>query len=345
MGLLGVLLLGVGLSLDTFAVSLSLGFAGCTTHRQRMRFLIVIGIFHFLMIMAGWFLGENVSRLIADYDHWVAFGLLAIVGGKMIKEGLSAEGESVNCNDLLSLRNTLLLGVALSIDALITGFSLGMVKIRLFDGPPLGNTLLAALLIAVAVYVLLLKRGRGLLAALRGPADPPHVAAIKQLEKLHTQKLWQSGKSKQYYTGLTDILREYLAGRYNFQAMEMTSAEIIARIRELSVEERASKRLGSLLEVADFVKFAKYEPDAVQNEDAYQDAYYFVEETKQLPPELQPQQAGNDTPQGNVPGPTGTSGGLKPSGVPGAPDIPDTPGGAAAGGTSDEAGEGKEVRS
>ena len=197
----------------------------------------------------------------------------------------------------------------------------------------------------MAVYVLLLKRGRGLLAALRGPADPPHVAAIKQLEKLHTQKLWQSGKSKQYYTGLTDILREYLAGRYNFQAMEMTSAEIIARIRELSVEERASKRLGSLLEVADFVKFAKYEPDAVQNEDAYQDAYYFVEETKQLPPELQPQQAGNDTPQGNVPGPTGTSGGLKPSGVPGAPDIPDTPGGAAAGGTSDEAGGGKEVRS
>lgn len=228
--------------------------------------------------------------------------------------------------------------------------------------------LIAALLIALAVYVLLLKRGRGLLAALRGPADPPHVAAIKQLEKLHTQKLWQSGKSKQYYTGLTDILREYLAGRYNFQAMEMTSAEIIARIRELSVEERASKRLGSLLEVADFVKFAKYEPDAVQNEDAYQDAYYFVEETKELPAELQPQQAGNDTPQnnaaatpgalgggagtvaagglqGNVSGPMGTSGGLKPSGAPGAPDISNTPGGAAAGGPSDETGKGKEVQS
>ena len=119
-----------------------------------MRFLIVIVIFHFLMIMAGWFLGENVSRLIADYDHWVAFGLLAIVGGKMIKEGLSAEGESVNCNDLLSLRNTLLLGVALSIDALITGFSLGMVKIRLFDGPPLGNTLLAALLIGLSAFLI-----------------------------------------------------------------------------------------------------------------------------------------------------------------------------------------------
>lgn len=72
----------------------------------------------------------------------------------MIKEGLSAEGESVNCNDLLSLRNTLLLGVALSIDALITGFSLGMVKIRLFDGPPLGNTLLAALLIGLSAFLI-----------------------------------------------------------------------------------------------------------------------------------------------------------------------------------------------
>ncbi len=155
--------------------------------------------------------------------------------------------------------------------------------------------LIVALLIALAIYILLLKRGRGLLAALRGPADPPHVVAIKQLEKLHAQKLWQRGKTKQYYTGLTDILREYLAVRYNFQAMEMTSAEIIVRIRELSVEEHALKRLCNLLEVSDFVKFAKYEPDGAQNEDAYMDAYYFVEETKELPPDQQWQQFGNDS--------------------------------------------------
>ena len=154
MNLLAILLLGIALSLDTFAVSLSLGFAGCTTHRQKVRFLVVIGLFHFLMIVIGWFMGETVSRLIADYDHWVAFGLLAIVGGKMIKEGLSAEGESVNCNDLLSLRNTLLLGVALSIDALITGFSLGMVKVRLFAGCQLGNVLVAALIVGLSALVI-----------------------------------------------------------------------------------------------------------------------------------------------------------------------------------------------
>ena len=122
--------------------------------RQAVKMGLWFGTFQFLMPLLGWLLGSSVSQYIEAVDHWVAFGLLAIVGGKMIKEGLSAEGESVNCNDLLSLRNTLLLGVALSIDALITGFSLGMVKIRLFDGPPLGNTLLAALLIGLSAFLI-----------------------------------------------------------------------------------------------------------------------------------------------------------------------------------------------
>lgn len=160
--------------------------------------------------------------------------------------------------------------------------------------------LVAALIIALVIYLLLFKRGKGLLAALRGPADPPHVTAIKELEKLHTQKLWQSGKSKQYYTGLTEILRAYLVGRYHFQAMEMTSAEILACIRELAVEERSAARLKRLLEIADFVKFAKLEPDPEQNEEAYQDAYYFVEETKEQPAEQPTGQngTGQGTPSG-----------------------------------------------
>ena len=60
------------------------------------------------------------------------------------------------------------------------------------------------------------------------PPLPPHIAAIQALETLHNQKLWQSGRHKQYYSGLTDILRTYLAGRYGFGAMEMTSDEILA---------------------------------------------------------------------------------------------------------------------
>lgn len=147
-------MLGIALSLDTFAVSLTLGLlADRTTHRQKVRFLVVIGLFHFLMIVIGWFMGETVSRLIADYDHWIAFGLLLFIGGKMIQEGLSARGDSVSGSDLLSLRNTLLLGIALSIDALITGFTIGLVQVRLFAGCQLGNVLAAALTSASALVI------------------------------------------------------------------------------------------------------------------------------------------------------------------------------------------------
>ena len=124
MNLLAILLLGIALSLDTFAVSLTLGLlADRTTHRQKVRFLVVIGLFHFLMIVIGWFMGETVSRLIADYDHWIAFGLL-------------------------------LLGIALSIDALITGFTIGLVQVRLFAGCQLGNVLAAALIIGLSALVI-----------------------------------------------------------------------------------------------------------------------------------------------------------------------------------------------
>ena len=151
MNLLAILLLGIALSLDTFAVSLTLGLlADRTTHGQKVRFLVVIGLFHFLMIVIGWFMGETVSRLIADYDHWIAFGLLLFIGGKMIQEGLSARGDSVSGSDLLSLRNTLLLGIALSIDALITGFTIGLVQVRLFAGCQLGNVLVAALIVGLS---------------------------------------------------------------------------------------------------------------------------------------------------------------------------------------------------
>ena len=155
MGLLSILLLGVGLSLDTFAVSLTLGcFSERITSRQRIRFLVTIGMFHFLMILAGWTFGESISGLIADYDHWIAFVLLGFVGGKMIQEGCSPAKESAPTSDLLSLRNTLLLGLALSIDALISGFSLGLIKVALLSGSQFKNILISALLIGITAALI-----------------------------------------------------------------------------------------------------------------------------------------------------------------------------------------------
>ncbi len=151
----------------------------------------------------------------------------------------------------------------------------------------LGYALLGLLLLAGLLYLLL-----RLLARMGKPVDdlfrptpplPPHVVAIRALESLHHRKLWQNGNFKLYYSELTDILRTYLAGRYGVGAMEMTSDEILATLRTIPTDElpqKASMDLTSILREADLVKFAKYEPAAEQNEEAYTKAYYFVEETK-----------------------------------------------------------------
>ena len=144
---------------------------------------------------------------------------------------------------------------------------------------------LAALLFALRYH--LSKRGKHLSDLFKpAPPAPPHVEAIRALEGLHNQKLWQNNKHKAYYSGLTDILRRYLAGRYGIGALEMTSDEIIDAVRPLDLPRKSAMELTALLREADLVKFAKATPEAACNEEAYQWAYYFVEETK--PVEEQP---------------------------------------------------------
>ena len=144
---------------------------------------------------------------------------------------------------------------------------------------------LAALLFALRYH--LSKRGKHLSDLFKpAPPAPPHVEAIRALEGLHNQKLWQNNKHKAYYSGLPDILRRYLAGRYGIGALEMTSDEIIAAVRPLDLPRKSAMELTALLREADLVKFAKATPEAACNEEAYQWAYYFVEETK--PVEEQP---------------------------------------------------------
>ncbi len=112
------------------------------------------------------------------------------------------------------------------------------------------------------------------------PPLPPHVEAIQALEALHNQKLWQNNRHKLYYSGLTDILRHYMSRRWEVAAMEMTSDEIIAALRDIELPEKARMDITAILRDADLVKFAKAMPEAEQNENDYLKAYYFVEETK-----------------------------------------------------------------
>ena len=140
--------------------------------------------------------------------------------------------------------------------------------------------LLGAAILGVLIW-LFIKYRRRLPGLGPKPKEPPHVVAIKALEALHNQKVWQNNKHKLYYTRLTDILREYLVGRFGVRAMEMTSDEIMEVLRGLDLPAKSTKDMESLLRTADLVKFAKHVPEAEENENSYLNAYYFVEETKE----------------------------------------------------------------
>ena len=123
--LLAVFLIAVGLAMDAFAVSLCKGLAmGKPDIRQMLIVGIWFGGFQALMPVIGYYLGTSFYSYITDFDHWIAAGLLWLIGLNMIRESLSSEEEQMDAS--LSLRTMLVLAVATSIDALAVGISLAM---------------------------------------------------------------------------------------------------------------------------------------------------------------------------------------------------------------------------
>ena len=107
-------------------------------------------------------------------------------------------------------------------------------------------------------------------------SDPPHIVALKKLEKIRTEKLWQNGKEKLFYTGITDAVREYIEKRYSVRAMEQTSTEIMESLKDKKIEEKVLSDLGTMFSTSDLVKFAKHTPGAEENEKAIPAAVNFV---------------------------------------------------------------------
>lgn len=113
-------------------------------------------------------------------------------------------------------------------------------------------------------------------------ALPPHIRAINSLENVRNKKLWQGGHIKEYFSAITDIIRTYMEERYGIAAMEMTSKEILTALRSMHTEEKLLSAMSELFKVSDLAKFAKALPDSEECETAYFDAYYYVEQTKEI---------------------------------------------------------------
>ena len=111
------------------------------------------------------------------------------------------------------------------------------------------------------------------------PVIPAIVTARAKLAEMKDNELWNSGKTKDYYTDLTDIAREYLEGQFDIDAVEMTTDEIMKEVNGLNLNALTKDKLHETLITADFVKFAKANPSAEQNKQSFADINSFVEDS------------------------------------------------------------------
>ena len=141
MSIVEILLIGIGLSMDAFSVSIC---KGLTTKRFSWKMALTCGLwfgfFQALMPMIGYFLGAQFQQFIEAYDHWIAFGLLILIGANMIREALSKKSENgerrtdtSHLSPLTSQLDMLVLAIATSIDALAVGVSFACIQVRLWS--------------------------------------------------------------------------------------------------------------------------------------------------------------------------------------------------------------------
>jgi manganese efflux pump family protein len=133
MDILTILLIAVGLAMDAFAVAVAVSFKlKQVSLRQTFRLSFHFGLFQFLMPILGWAAGAWIERWVASFDHWIAFGLLAFIGGKMILEALGKK-DRLEHRDPTRGWQLVMLSVATSIDALAVGLSLALLSVSIWS--------------------------------------------------------------------------------------------------------------------------------------------------------------------------------------------------------------------
>ena len=139
------------------------------------------------------------------------------------------------------------------------------------------------LLVALIIIMVMRKKNKGYFFT-PPVVLPPHVRALKELDKIKQSKIWQQNREKEFYTSVTDVLRKYILERFNINALEMTSSEIIDKVKNNSQIESDSAvdNLQQVLQLADMVKFAKQKPLQDENDLSLMNAFFFVTQTKEV---------------------------------------------------------------
>ena len=154
---------------------------------------------------------------------------------------------------------------------------------------------LGVLVLAALIYLLvrwLLSRRKA--AVEKENAEPAHIRALRKLDAFRSDKFWVPEKQKAFYSGVTDALREYIASRYGFGAMEMTTAEIFDDLKGTDVPADLYEEMKELFERADFVKFAKFTASDEDNAKVLPGAVRFVTTTYQSVLEAESKKEGEE---------------------------------------------------
>ena len=148
--------------------------------------------------------------------------------------------------------------------------------------PYILTVLAVALLVALIVFLIMRYAKKEKPQKVRVkvvPKEKAHIIALSRLETLRKKKLWEAGEVKTYYSELTDIIRDYMENRWEFGAMEMVTPEIMAELERLNLSQEDREMMHQILNTADLVKFAKWQPLPTDHDRCFKDAVGFVQAT------------------------------------------------------------------
>lgn len=154
----------------------------------------------------------------------------------------------------------------------------------------LGIMLVGAILFLLLYSIKRKKKNLPFLSMPAKPKEPAHVVALRELDRIKEEKIWQKEKIKEYYSEVTDVLRTYIEDRFSIPAMEQTTDEILTsfKVRKDLIGEKQMNHLVHILPLADLVKFAKYQPLPDDHSLVLVNAYFFVNDTKPEEPVAPP---------------------------------------------------------
>lgn len=183
-------------------------------------------------------------------------------------------------------------GVSLFVHSMAIDTTRGLTDIKMPYSAPLtlkevtpyilGVILIAAIIFLILYSIKRRKKNKPFFALPVKPKEPAHIIALRELDRIKNEKIWQKDKTKEYYSEVTDVLRTYIEDRFDMRAMEQTTDEILDgfRFRKDLLNEKTFTNLSQILSLADLVKFAKYKPLPDDDNLTLVNSYFFVNETK-----------------------------------------------------------------